>query len=79
MNKSLVIIILYIVGLIYAALELNIWSANTGPKALLGIIWTVLLLICLFITEKNEEINILKLFSCLVYFYYHYINYLPKQ
>tara|TARA_B110000003_G_C16395221_1_gene436030 strand:+ start:150 stop:320 length:171 start_codon:yes stop_codon:yes gene_type:complete len=55
MNKSLVIIILYIVGLIYAALELNIWSANTGPKALLGIIWTVLLLICLFITEKNER------------------------
>ena len=31
------------------------WSAETGPKALLGIGWTALLLIALFFTEKNER------------------------
>ena len=55
MNKSTVIIIIYIIGLIFGALVLNIWSAQTSPKALLGIGWTALLLIGLFLTEKNEK------------------------
>ena len=42
-------------GLIFGALVLDIWSAQTGPKALLGIGWTALLLIGLFLTEKNER------------------------
>ena len=55
MNKSTIIIIIYIVGLIFGALVLDIWSAETSPKALLGIGWTALLLIGLFIAEKNER------------------------
>ena len=55
MNKSTIIIIIYIVGLIFGALVLDIWSANTSPKALLGMGWTALLLIGLFFTEKNES------------------------
>ena len=55
MNKSTVIIIIYIIGLIFGALVLNIWNAQTSPKALLGIGWTALLLIGLFLTEKNER------------------------
>jgi len=55
MNKSTVIIIIYIIGLIFGALVLNIWNAQTSPKALLGIGWTALLLIGLFLTEKNEK------------------------
>jgi hypothetical protein len=55
MNKSTIIIIIYIIGLVLGATVLNIWSAETSPKALLGIIWTALLLIGLFLTEKNEK------------------------
>ena len=55
MNKSTIVIIIYIIGLIFGALILDIWSAQTSPKALIGIGWTALLLIGLFLTEKNEK------------------------
>ena len=55
MNKSSIIILIYIIGLIFGALVLDIWSAQSSPKALLGIGWTALLLIGLFLTEKNEK------------------------
>ena len=55
MSKSTVVIIIYIVGLIFGALVLDIWSPKTSPKALLGIGWTALLLIGLFFAEKNEK------------------------
>ena len=55
MNKSTLVIIIYVIGLIFGALVLDMWSANTSPKAMLGIGWTALLLIGLFFTEKNEK------------------------
>ena len=55
MRKSNLIIIIYIIGLIFGAVVLDLWNADTSPKALLGIGWTTLLLIGLFITEKNEK------------------------
>ena len=55
MSKTTLIIIIYILGLIFGALFLDIWSAQTSPKALLGIGWTALLLIALFFTEKHER------------------------
>ena len=55
MDKSTIVIIIYIAGLIFGALVLDIWSANTSPKALIGIGWTALLLIGLFFAEKNEK------------------------
>ena len=55
MHKSTIVIIVYIIGLIFGALVLDMWSANTSPKALLGIGWTALLFIGLFLTEKNEK------------------------
>ena len=55
MSKSTFVIIIYIIGLIFGALVLDMWSANTSPKALLGIGWTALLLVGLFFTEKNEK------------------------
>ena len=39
----------------FGALVLDVWSAETSPKALLGIGWTALLLIGLFFAEKNEK------------------------
>ena len=53
MNKSTIVIVIYIIGLIFGALVLDMWNAQTSPKALLGISWTVLLLIGLFFTEKK--------------------------
>ena len=55
MSKSTIVIIIYIIGLVFGALVLDIWSANTSPNALLGIGWTALLLIGLFFAEKNEK------------------------
>ena len=55
MNKSTIIIIIYILGLIFGASILDLWSAKTSPKALLGIGWTALLLIGLFLVEKDER------------------------
>ena len=55
MNKTTIVIIIYIIGLIFGALVLNIWSADTNVfKGLLGLGWTALLLIGLFFAEKNE-------------------------
>ena len=55
MYKSTIVFIVYIIGLIFGAVVLDIWSAETSPKALLGIGWTALLLIGLYLTEKNEK------------------------
>tara|TARA_Y100000389_G_scaffold97449_1_gene94187 strand:+ start:174 stop:347 length:174 start_codon:yes stop_codon:yes gene_type:complete len=56
MSKTIILVIVYIIGLIFGALFLNIWSAETSvPKGLLGIGWTALLLIGLFFAEKHER------------------------
>ena len=53
MSKSTIVVIIYILGLIFGALVLDMWSAETSPKALLGIGWTALFLIGLFFAEKK--------------------------
>ena len=56
MNKSTIILIIYIAGLVFGALVLDIWGAETSIfKGLLGLAWTALLLIGLFFTEKDEN------------------------
>ena len=55
MSKTTIVIIIYIIGLIFGAIVLKIWSADTNVfKGLLGLGWTALLLIGLFFAEKNE-------------------------
>jgi|TARA_B100001540_G_C15273817_1_gene402722 hypothetical protein len=55
MSKTTIAIIIYVLGLIFGALVLDLWSAETSPKALLGMIWTALFLIALYFAEfKNE-------------------------
>tara|TARA_Y100000992_G_scaffold3524_1_gene2244 strand:+ start:191 stop:364 length:174 start_codon:yes stop_codon:yes gene_type:complete len=55
MSKTSIVIIVYIIGLIFGALFLNIWGAETSVfKGLLGLAWTALLLIGIFFAEKNE-------------------------
>ena len=49
MSKTTIVIIVYIIGLIFGAVVLKIWSADTSVlKGLLGLGWTALLLIGLF-------------------------------
>ena len=55
MNKSTLAILIYILGLILGALVLDLWSAETGPKAFIGILWTAILLVALFYTDKYEK------------------------
>ena len=56
MSKSTIIIIIYILGIIFGAIFLDIWSAETSiKKALFRLGWTALLLIGLFFSEKNEK------------------------
>ena len=56
MTKTTIVIIIYILGLIIGALFLKIWSADTNVyKGLLGLGWTAIFLISLFLAEKNEK------------------------
>tara|TARA_A100000164_G_C21821927_1_gene730837 strand:- start:991 stop:1164 length:174 start_codon:yes stop_codon:yes gene_type:complete len=56
MSKTLIVIIIYVIGLLFGAIFLDIWSADTSVfKGLLGLAWTALLLIGLFFAEKNEK------------------------
>ena len=55
MGKSTISILIYVLGLIFGALVLDLYSAETGPKALVGIIWTTILLIALFYADKYEK------------------------
>ena len=56
MSKTTIVIIVYVLGLIFGALFLDLWSADTNIiKGLVGLGWTALLLIGLFLSEKNER------------------------
>ena len=58
MSNSSKVIIIYVIGLVFGALFLDIWGAETSLfKALLGLGWTALLLIGIFFAEKNEKKN----------------------
>ena len=55
MNKTNIAIIIYVLGLIFGALVLDIWSAETSPSALIGMLWTALFAISLYYFEfKNK-------------------------
>ena len=55
MNKTNIAIIVYVLGLIFVSLLLDIWSAETSPSALIGMLWTALFAISLYYFEfKNK-------------------------
>ena len=56
MSKTLIVVIIYVIGLIFGAVVLDLWSADTSVfKGLLGLGWTALLLIGLFFADKHEK------------------------
>jgi|TARA_B100000780_G_scaffold83193_1_gene56885 formate hydrogenlyase subunit 4 len=56
MSKSTITILIYILGLIFAALFLDVWSAETSfVKTISVFIWTIIFLIAIFYSDKNEK------------------------
>ena len=54
MNKTNIAIIVYVLGLIFGALVLDMWSAETSPTALLGVLWTALFAISLYYLDTKK-------------------------
>ena len=56
MNKVKIISIIYAIGIIIGALFLDVWGAETTPLKTLSVFaWTVIFIIALFFTDKNEK------------------------
>ena len=55
MSKTNIFIVIYIIGILFGALFLDLWSAETSPKALLGILWTTLFAISLYYLEFKDK------------------------
>ena len=54
MKKSSIAIIIYVLGLIFAALVLSLSDAKTGAIAIICMIWTFIFLVMLFYAEKKD-------------------------
>ena len=56
MKKTTIITIIYILGIIIGAFFLNVWSAETSfLKTVSVFVWTIIFLITLFYSDKNEK------------------------
>ena len=56
MRKSSLVTIVYALGLIFGALVLGLWDAQTSiTKSSIALVWTVIFLIALFYADKNEQ------------------------
>ena len=56
MQKSSIVIIIFVIGIILGALFLDIWGAETNfQKALFALAWTTIFLIALFYADKDKE------------------------
>ena len=56
MRNSLIVIIIYAIGLIFGAIVLGLWDAETSfIKSMIAFLWTAIFLIALFYTDKYEK------------------------
>ena len=56
MNKTIIVTIIYILGIIIGALFLDVWGSETSfLKTISVFIWTIIFLITLFYFNKNEK------------------------
>ena len=56
MNQSSIAIIIYILGILFGAFFLDLWSSDTNiKKGLFALGWTEILLIALFYADRNKE------------------------
>ena len=56
MNKTTLVTIFYILGILIGALFLDVWGADTSfVKTISVFVWTIIFLIALFYFDKNEK------------------------
>ena len=56
MSKTTITILIYIFGIIFGALFLDVWGAETSfVKTISVFIWTIIFLITLFYSDKHEK------------------------
>ena len=58
MNKTILLTLIYIIGVLIGAFFLKIWGAETSfIKTISIFIWTIIFLITLFYADKQERKN----------------------
>ena len=58
MNKTILVTLIYIIGVLIGAFFLKVWGAETSfIKTISIFIWTIIFLIALFYTDKYEIKN----------------------
>ena len=56
MNKSIIVTVIYILGILIGAFFLDVWGAETSfVKTISVFVWTIIFLIALFYVDKNEK------------------------
>ena len=56
MNKTIIVTIIYILGIIIGALFLDVWGSETSfLKTISVFVWTIIFLITLFYFDRNEK------------------------
>ena len=56
MNKTTIVTLIYIFGIVIGALFLDVWGAETSfIKTMSVFVWTIVFLIALFYSEKHES------------------------
>ena len=58
MNKTTLVTLIYIIGVLIGAFFLKVWGAETSfIKTISIFIWTIIFLISLFYADKHERKN----------------------
>ena len=56
MNKTIIVSVIYIIGVLIGAFFLDLWGAETSfVKTISIFVWTIIFLITLFYFDKNEK------------------------
>ena len=56
MNKTTIVTITFVLGMIIGAFFLDVWGAETSfIKTISVFVWTIIFLIALFYLDKNEK------------------------
>jgi len=56
MNKTTIVTVIYILGIVIGAFFLDVWGAQTSfVKTISVFLWTIIFLITLFYSDKHEK------------------------
>ena len=56
MNKTIIVTVIFIFGILVGAFFFDVWGAETSfVKTISAFLWTIIFLIALFYFDKNEK------------------------